>query len=186
MSFQGTLSFKSVLIFVTSHPLCPSTCTDATLSRVDFTLLLAEHTSKGERGDPGTMAIMSVWSAQAILLLLVPSYFIYAKWRRKTYPLPPGPKGWPIIGNALDIPLTSMGPVYASWAKLFGEIMILLTGDLVLTSPIGSSIISASALGQTIIIIDSYDVAIELLEKRAAKYSSRRVVDLCPTSLYPY
>ena len=119
------------------------------------------------------MAIMSAWSALTALLLLVSSYSLYVKRRRIPYPLPPGPRGWPIVGNALDIPLASMGQVYASWAKRFGEIKACFQRGLVLTSPIGSGIVSASALGKTIIIIDSYDVAIELFDKRAAKYSSR-------------
>ncbi|KAJ3501763.1 hypothetical protein NMY22_g18812 [Coprinellus aureogranulatus] len=54
-----------------------------------------------------------------------------------------------------------MGPVYASWAKRY-------------TKPaLDSRILSASALGTTLIIIDSYDIAVELLDVRAAKYSSR-------------
>jgi hypothetical protein len=36
-----------------------------------------------------------------------------------------------------------------------------------------SDLVSASALGTTLVVIDSYDIAVELLEKRAAKYSSR-------------
>ncbi|KAJ3546791.1 hypothetical protein NMY22_g1911 [Coprinellus aureogranulatus] len=97
-----------------------------------------------------------------LLLLLLPgvSYTLYARYqhrkRSKGHPSPPGPSGWPVIGNALDIPLESMGPVYASWARKFG-----------------SDIVSASALGMTMVVIDSYDTAIELLEKRAAKYSCR-------------
>lgn len=42
-----------------------------------------------------------------------------------------------------------------------------------MSSMTGSDIVSASALGTTMVIINSYDAAIELLEKRAAKYSCR-------------
>ena len=38
-----------------------------------------------------------------------------------------------------------------------------------------SNIVSASALGTTLVVINSHDIAVELLEKRAAKYSSRQV-----------
>ncbi|KAJ3538450.1 hypothetical protein NMY22_g5158 [Coprinellus aureogranulatus] len=99
-------------------------------------------------------------AASSVLLLLLISYLLYGKFlnrkKRQGLPLPSGPSGWPIIGNALDMPLESMGPVYASWAK-----------------SLGSEIISASALGTTILVIDSYDTAVELLDKRAARYSCR-------------
>lgn len=121
---------------------------------------------------------MSVLGWPTILgLVSTLAYILYTKWRRKDVPLPPGPKGWPIIGNALDIPTESMGPVYAGWAKRFGKYRIdgqLAIHPYILAS--GSEIVSASMFGKTMVIIDSYDAAIELLEKRAAKYSSRWVV----------
>jgi hypothetical protein len=64
----------------------------------------------------------------SLLLTPVAPYLLYARrvYRKRTkgLPLPPGPKGWPLIGNALDIPLVSMGPVYASWAKKFGKSVV--------------------------------------------------------------
>ncbi|KAJ3523975.1 hypothetical protein NMY22_g11206 [Coprinellus aureogranulatus] len=120
----------------------------------------------------------------ALLLLVVPgvSYVLYTRYqhrkRSKGHPSPPGPAKWPIIGNALDIPLESMGPVYAGWARKFGELKTLselsnLSLHRYRTPRLGTDIVSASALGTTMVVIDSYDTAIELLEKRAAKYSGR-------------
>jgi len=35
-------------------------------------------------------------------------------------PLPPGPKGWPIIGNFLDMPTEFEWKTYHEWCKKFG------------------------------------------------------------------
>jgi hypothetical protein len=34
--------------------------------------------------------------------------------------LPPGPKGWPLIGNLLDIPQSNFVKTYAEWARKYG------------------------------------------------------------------
>ena len=61
----------------------------------------------------------------SFLLIPTASCILYAQWayrkRSKGLPLPPGPKGWPVIGNVFDVPLASMALVYAQWAKGFGE-----------------------------------------------------------------
>ena len=38
------------------------------------------------------------------------------KWRKKTSPYPPGPKGYPILGNVLD--LTMSVPIWDSLTSL--------------------------------------------------------------------
>jgi hypothetical protein len=72
-------------------------------------------------------------------------------------PLPPGPKGLPLIGNLRDLPPAGTQP-YRFWLPhkdLYGPIS------------------SVSALGMTIVILHDPAVAAELYEKRGAKYSSR-------------
>ncbi|KAJ7627566.1 cytochrome P450 [Mycena polygramma] len=70
-------------------------------------------------------------------------------------PYPPGPKPKPIIGNALDIPTSLPWLTYADWAKRYGDIMHI------------------TILGAHIIVINSAEVASEILEKRSGNYSSR-------------
>jgi hypothetical protein len=36
-------------------------------------------------------------------------------------PLPPGPKGHPLIGNLFDLPVENPWLVYENWCKTYGE-----------------------------------------------------------------
>ncbi|KAI0002705.1 cytochrome P450 oxidoreductase OrdA-like protein [Xylariaceae sp. FL0662B] len=76
---------------------------------------------------------------------------------KKSHPLPPGPTTWPIVGNITDLPPSS-GPDWEFWARhkdLYGPIS------------------SITVLGTTIVILNSAQLTLELLEKRSNIYSSR-------------
>ncbi|KAF0319376.1 cytochrome p450 oxidoreductase [Colletotrichum asianum] len=78
--------------------------------------------------------------------------------RNSTHPpLPPGPKGLPIVGNLLDLP--KPGDYEAKhWIKhkdIYGPIS------------------SITVLGQTMVIVNDASIALDMLEKRAVKNSSR-------------
>ncbi|RPD62594.1 cytochrome P450 [Lentinus tigrinus ALCF2SS1-7] len=69
---------------------------------------------------------------------------------------PPGPAGLPVIGNLLDFPDPSTPWLgYRDLSRRYGPMTFL------------------QVLGQSILIIDSADVAFDLLEKRSSLYSSR-------------
>ncbi|KAF4439928.1 hypothetical protein F53441_12429 [Fusarium austroafricanum] len=72
-------------------------------------------------------------------------------------PLPPGPKGLPLLGNLTDLPPPGMFEAH-HWLKHKG-----------LYGPISS----ITVMGQTIIIINDWKIASEVLEKRSAIHSSR-------------
>ncbi|KAH0589273.1 hypothetical protein H2248_005036 [Termitomyces sp. 'cryptogamus'] len=76
------------------------------------------------------------------------------RWRVKI-PYPPGPKGFPIIGNLLDIPTSFQWNTYTEWAKKYGDL------------------IHINVLGVHLIIINSEDIANELIEKRSSNYNDR-------------
>ncbi|KAF3902278.1 hypothetical protein ABW20_dc0107053 [Dactylellina cionopaga] len=91
--------------------------------------------------------------------LLLSSIWVIRKliFGPKKLPLPPGPKGLPIIGNIFDLPPPGTAE-WKHWAKF---------------KDIYGPIISVNVLGKTIIVIHDKKMASELLEKRSAKFSSR-------------
>ena len=50
----------------------------------------------------------------------------------KRLPLPPGPKGYPLIGNIFDMAVDTPWVVYDEWRKTYGETFI--TNDLLSTN----------------------------------------------------
>ncbi|OCH88065.1 CyP450 monooxygenase [Obba rivulosa] len=72
-------------------------------------------------------------------------------------PYPPGPKGWPIIGNLLDVPTSYPWLAYKEWSKRYGPI------------------VHVKVLGQSIIILNDAKAVSDLLEARSANYSSREM-----------
>ncbi|KXN81510.1 O-methylsterigmatocystin oxidoreductase [Leucoagaricus sp. SymC.cos] len=92
-----------------------------------------------------------------LVLVVCGSIHLLYRYRRKNpYPLPPRLSGWPIIGNALQIPLSHAHRFYHDLEK-----------------KLGSKIMYLEALGQPIVVINDIRMATELLEKRSAIYSSR-------------
>ncbi|KAI0698606.1 CyP450 monooxygenase [Cytidiella melzeri] len=81
------------------------------------------------------------------------------KWttRLRGCVLPPGPRGWPIVGSLLDFP-TGERPwvTLRDWSRIYGDIIFIR----VLSTPM--------------LIVSSADVAFDLMEKRSSIYSDRR------------
>ncbi|KAI0650117.1 cytochrome P450 [Trametes meyenii] len=94
--------------------------------------------------------------AAAILVAVILLNRLFS--RKRQGPLPPGPKGLPIIGNMLDMPASHEWRTYAQWGQRWGDI------------------VSVSFLGQPFIILNSAKHAVELLEKKSSIYSSRPVI----------
>jgi len=55
----------------------------------------------------------------AVLLLFAAG--LYSKSPTSKYPLPPGPKGSPIIGNMRQVPAERSDIQFAKWSKEFSE-----------------------------------------------------------------
>ncbi|KAI6003412.1 cytochrome P450 [Pisolithus marmoratus] len=81
--------------------------------------------------------------------------WILATRAKSKLPYPPGPKGLPFIGSALDIDLQRPHLTYTQWAKTYGDIVYTLT------------------LGQDVIIVNSEKTARMLADGRSEIYSDR-------------
>lgn len=44
------------------------------------------------------------------------------RWRTIRLPLPPGPKGYPIIGNLFDMPFEQQWVSYRKWCKEYSKL----------------------------------------------------------------
>lgn len=87
-------------------------------------------------------------------------------------PLPPGPKGLPIVGNTLQIPTVKPWKEYDTMAREYGTPFLYLT-DTPHRSLTSGGLVYLDVLGQGILILGSLPRALELMEKRAASTSNR-------------
>ena len=46
-------------------------------------------------------------------------------WSPNGLPLPPGPKGYPVIGNLFDMPIYKPWVVYDGWRKTYGKTFMI-------------------------------------------------------------
>ncbi|KAJ6569771.1 hypothetical protein DFH09DRAFT_429601 [Mycena vulgaris] len=114
-------------------------------------------------------------SSPIILWTLLGGFFVcllIARRKRHPGPLPPGPPGIPILGNALHLPLETPWVAYQSWAKQYGKRTLSRSQGPLSDSGAGD-IVHVSAFGQHIILLNSEETVLDLLERRSAIYSDR-------------
>ncbi|KZT12901.1 cytochrome P450 [Laetiporus sulphureus 93-53] len=102
------------------------------------------------------MLFVALFDVGAALLAIFLTARIVQRRRSASAPhLPPGPKGWPMLGNLLDLPISHEWKTFSEWSDRWGDIM------------------SIQLLNQPIVIISSSTRAMEMLEKKSAIYSDR-------------
>lgn len=104
-----------------------------------------------------TMAVLSSLAFSFFFAIVVFYLLNRSRRRRNERPLPPGPKGVPILGNVNDMPKPGVLECH-HWLQhkdLYGPIS------------------SVTVLGQTFVIINDSQIAFELMRDRSAIHSSR-------------
>lgn len=81
--------------------------------------------------------------------------YVITPFKGSSLPLPPGPKGLPLIGNVLQLPKSHTFLLWQRWSKIYGPFFRL------------------NVLGMNIVVLNTYESAQELLAKCGAKYSDR-------------
>ncbi|CCL99826.1 uncharacterized protein FIBRA_01850 [Fibroporia radiculosa] len=97
-----------------------------------------------------------------VVVVVVVAVVIYTlssvgPWRkgRADFRLPPGPKAVPLLGNVHQLPLQNQHKFFSSWSSKYGDVIF------------------AQLFRTPTIIINSFQVAQDLLDKKSSKYSYR-------------
>jgi hypothetical protein len=120
----------------------------------------------------------------ALSILSVYSIGLYFRKKRslRTAPYPPGPRGYPIIHNLLDIPSKYPWVVYAELAEKYGMYESPSDGICAYPWNIGDMIF-LRAFGQPLLVLNSPKRISDLLDKRSIVYSGRpystMMIELC-------
>lgn len=122
----------------------------------------------------------TVFSAFAMLLAAVLLCKFISK-RARRFPYPPGPKGLPLVGNMYDMkPGVADQRVYTEWGRKFGLCHFL--ASLVHVFNIFSCFVASDVIhlkmpiNVHIMIINNYEAAAELFDRRSTLYSDRCVL----------
>ncbi|KAF9526561.1 cytochrome P450 [Crepidotus variabilis] len=98
----------------------------------------------------------------ALAVFVVLLVRVLSSWFNKQK-YPPGPRPWPIIGNAFDIPKEEAWVTYANWKHKYGDIVYM------------------NVVGTPMVILNSYQDCVNLFEKRSEIYSDRHQLIVAST-----
>ncbi|KAG6889257.1 hypothetical protein C0995_002252 [Termitomyces sp. Mi166 len=104
---------------------------------------------------PSSLPFRIMQSSLIVFLVFVASLVVQRFLRKLKPGQPPGPKGWPIVGNLFDMPTKKTWHTFAEWGKQYGPISFV------------------AVFGQPIIIINSLKVARRILDEKGSIYSDR-------------
>ncbi|KAF8268841.1 cytochrome P450 [Lactarius quietus] len=105
-------------------------------------------------------SLIHIIDGAALLSFLIAFRAIHQYQRKRNFPSPPGPPGWPLIGNLLDLSPTFPWLAFTKYSKKYGHI------------------VNYRILGQDIVVLSSVKAIKDLLEKCGSVYSDRPAMQL--------
>jgi hypothetical protein len=110
-----------------------------------------------------------------LCLACVGLYLLKQLFKKKNPPYPPGPPGWPLIGNLLDMPHIKPWLTFTEWGKKYGERLSFTT--ILLSEVLSAGHIShIEVLGQHIVVLNSVETAMDMLDNKSVMYSERPIL----------
>jgi hypothetical protein len=97
--------------------------------------------------------------------------------KKNLTPYPPGSRGWPLIGNILDMPRIKPWVIFTKWGEMYGEC-------LPFRNHASSTVFSAGdithiqVMGRHIIVLNSVKTAMEMMDNKSILYSERPVLPM--------
>ncbi|XP_071082986.1 steroid 17-alpha-hydroxylase/17,20 lyase-like isoform X2 [Haliotis cracherodii] len=118
------------------------------LQRLPYSGQLLDLVRRCEKWLPGSL------TGRAVLLGTAVGVAVYLVTKRR-YKLPPGPRGWPLLGNMLDFQNTTMYEKMNQWKTKYGPVIMFHMGP------------------ERMVSLNSIDVVMEALVKRQADFAGR-------------
>ncbi|KAF9645498.1 CyP450 monooxygenase [Thelephora ganbajun] len=95
-------------------------------------------------------------SALVVVTTAIALALVKKKWTSRNLPYPPGPKGYPIIGNLLDFP---ENPIWEGFTRMAKEY--------------NTDLLHLDVMGSHLVVLNDGDAAADLLERRSVIYADR-------------
>ena len=127
---------------------------------------------------------MALWSYLVFVTSMVPTALIlvlviagaYVRYTKSVkYHHPPGPAAVPLLGNVHQLPMEYQQRKLAEWGRQFGMILCTLPPclrSLTMSTPVGD-VVFAKFFRTPVVVLNTKEAAMDLMEKRSAKYSDR-------------
>lgn len=110
---------------------------------------------------------------------------IFLRWRitskhRSHLPLPPGPNGLPLVGSVVDFADKHPWNKCREWAREYGERRFQLVPYSIPDRRVAGEVVHVNLFGHSVVILNTHQAAVDLLETRSANYSDRPSLPVVP------
>lgn len=76
-----------------------------------------------DRHDTAFASVMSIIPLTSVVCAILAIVFLWLRYWRTARKLPPGPMGYPLIGNVFDMMVSEMWVVAQKWGRIYGVLL---------------------------------------------------------------